>query len=102
MAGLRLITPAQEAELIARHAADGKKSPGRPSRESQIEEAFNTLHASGAIDCSKPMNHCFPLVREWITTHFPNDPKGTKGLNDKTLAKIISPLFNERKQISKL
>ncbi len=102
MAGLRLIAPAQEAELIARHFPEGIKSPGRPSREHQISEAFNTLHASGAINFSKPMKHYFPMIREWVLTHFPDDPKKTKGLNDKTLAKIVSPLFNERKQISKL
>lgn len=101
--GVRLIPTARIEALQTQQAPrEPARRPGRRSRESQIIEAFKALAAAGRIDTVRPLARVFPMIRTWVCETYPDDPDGEKGLNDKTLRKVLTPLFGARRKCSKL
>jgi len=66
--------------------------PGRPTRKDQVETAFNSLLADGSYDLNVSAIHQFPLVRARVKALFPGEDQSNKGLRDKALYGILSPL----------
>ncbi len=89
MEGVRLLLLESDKHLR------GGRSPGRPSREAQILEAFDTLQASGQVDRTRPMAHLFEPIRQLVRDKHPTN-KTDQGLNDKTIARVIRERFVER------
>ncbi|RKQ72503.1 hypothetical protein [Oceanibaculum indicum] len=70
---------------------------GRPSTKQVIVEAYQALKSSGQIDFTRPMKDCFPQIREWLATRYPDRKGFFLELGKETIRKPISDLFNKDK-----
>ncbi|EKE67283.1 hypothetical protein P24_18676 [Oceanibaculum indicum P24] len=66
---------------------------GRPSRDSDILNAWNELVEEGKIDFSGTRANACKLVRERILKLFPD--QGEAGLGDKALYRKLKPLWDK-------
>ena len=72
---------------------NSRRQQGRPSREAQIIQAFENLLNEGALDVSKSRAQYFDLIRAKVAALYPHEAENTKGLNDKTLYRVLGPLW---------
>jgi hypothetical protein len=67
------------------------RSQGRPSRETEVTTCFETLHASGQIDPSRPRIFYHDVIRKMIDPSF---TAKTPGLSRNCMQRILKPYFD--------
>ena len=68
-------------------AAEIRRAPGRPSRRSEIVQAFDAAANAGIIGPDQPMSQVVETVRSRI-------PGDRRGLGDKTMRRVIAARRN--------
>jgi hypothetical protein len=81
-------------------AATAQPTPkpiGRPEKKAVVPKAFENLLASGRIDLSKPKSHCYPQIRDFLATQFPDRAGEYRAMSRYTISRGIGDLFERAK-----
>lgn len=76
------------------------KPTGRPSRETEITEAYEHLRDHRQIDFNKAQNAVFDSIRQHISGN--TEHKRGDGLSDETIRNYIAPIFRQNRDTQKL
>jgi len=68
---------------------------GRPPMRPFILEAYATLKAEGEIDFTKPKSALYDPICNLLARKYPDRASEFKGLDDSTIRKAITEMFNE-------
>jgi hypothetical protein len=74
-----------------------RRRAGRPSRVTEIWNAYEHLKKAGAIDFSQPIKIAADKIRASIRESYPAHVQGEKGLRYEAIRRVISPDFLKHK-----
>lgn len=100
---VRVLTKKQRRQLLdlPPEGAANSKPKGRPGVGQNISDAFRALEAAGKVDTGRPARAHFDLVRNWLAEHRPDMKPPGSDLNEETIRKHFSPLFNDLRKPNK-
>lgn len=72
---------------------DASRSPGRPSTRDALIKCFDDLANEGRFYPNKSFAWHFPLIRDWLSKHYPNLTPKPQDISDKTIRNHLSHKF---------